>query len=522
MPHSWSDPVIGVHALRAGGVRVGAFPAAAAGLARIPIPGGTVFVDPATPHCPPAAELADPATAADTVTWLYGAAVTHACLELENAGLDATASIARQVDFAPTADLSDLARLGTLAWLAGHSAQPLHPHLLTLETLDQAWTCRHLLEDPDGPGEDLVASADALLTLARSDPDRVCQPPVRALVARVLAALSAQLPYGDPRQEALARALGAADDEAAREAGPGPWGDEPWWQELLASCSSPGAVHATGDTGPAGMFSGSATAHWARNTHGTISRDEDAVTWSVEFEGDTRARVAVVASRARRPLPVCQPDLPAVPVAGTLALLRGQAGAPATGLPVSGFSVHSPAWPLPLAQGLLELHPQAGTLAGLVVLDGPAVEVLRSGLRDGTLRVDAHDAGVAYPHLRAQAPVVEEAHRWSARGIGATRLALAAPGAARAQDLRRAARSALVRAETLWLACADTGDVPASLAYARAAHCRGFARLAQPVTHGIPALDEVPAGYAPPVSAAWAGSEPPTLTERALFDSPAT
>lgn len=410
---SWAqDPPFTVRLRRSTTLQIGPDVVAAAGVARLVLPGGLALVDPMTPNALPTIEVWDPAAAGHTVRTLFGAEVASIVAESDQ---DDTVLLDVAVPVAPHPLLGELTALGALVWLAGAQPWPLHPTALALELIVRFSRCREVL---DAGAAITEAATDLALGVAAVDEALQSSswhhPDLPRLVADAARALLPDLATGSPEFDQLATIV-------ERWLRPGPDPDNRHYtltDAVRVACEVNGALHAGDDHDS--IYVGTAAAEWSRNPSGVVSRDERAVFWSATVEQD-HARVTVAAEPARIAAPLAGPDLPEVDAAALFDAVTGTGWTDLAG-PVS-TSLHTPSWPLPLVEVLLTRDTGSGDLVGSAVLRGGLVEALRQALLMDELIVDTHAAGGRLAHLRGYNPVAEEARRWTARALAAQRIA---------------------------------------------------------------------------------------------------
>ena len=451
MTGRWDDENVRVRRLRSGALRIGPYSTSAAGVARLNLPGATMLVDPLVPHCIPTLEVSDASEAVGVIRALYGSAVARHVLDVEPDS-QATADVECVLGL----ELYDLNRLGQLIWLSRSAPWPMPSTVLVAELIVAVDTCLVVLEDPGDVSEAIAGYVGPLLIALPAALEAHAPPQVVTRLVDACRVISRHLPVTDAARPRLLAAISAATASAGNRGGPlggtGP---------LLDACTPTAAAHA-GRVDEATLHTGSATAEWTRNRNGVVSRDEDAVSWTVETQPGNGAMVTVVATRA---LPEPLVGDTALPASSADALIRGVSDAGWVTGRVAAGSIHTAAWPLPLTEVVLTPHPETGDLSGSATVQGPAAEALRAALRQGTLVVDVHDLGLRHAHLAGGDPTVEAARRWTARAVCASRVALSWPE----ESVATAARGAWNRAIALWR---HTGDD--ALAADRARHCAAW------------------------------------------------
>ncbi|MFZ1287115.1 MAG: hypothetical protein WAR57_08785 [Candidatus Phosphoribacter sp.] len=460
-------------------MRIGPYSTSAAGVARLNLPGATMLVDPLIPHCIPTLEVSDASEAVEVIRGLYGSTVAGHVLDLERAAQEAS-----DVVWVQGPELRDLNRLGHLIWLARSAPWPMPSTVLVAELIVAVDTCLVVLENPGDVSEAIAGYAGAMLTALPAALEAHASPPVVNRLADACRAISRHLPVTDAARPQLLAAIDAATasagDRGGRSGGTG---------QMLVACTPTAAVHA-GPADESMLHIGSATADWSRNSGGVVSRDEDAISWTVEIHPEDGAVVTVVATRALPEPPVGDTELPATSVD---ALIRAVSDAGWVTGRVAAGSVHTAAWPLALTEVVLTPHPETGDLSGSVTVRGSAAEALRVALRQGTLVVDVHDLGLRHAHLAGGDPTVEAARRWTARAVCASRVALSWPE----ESVAVAARGAWNRAMALWR---HTGDH--ELAADRVRRCAAWLALMTAETEPGAPTPSTPSDLADVVAAA--------------------
>lgn len=459
MSASYRADYIRVRRLPSTVIRVGPMVTSAGGLGRLALPGSTLLFDPLTPQVAPTVEVSHAASADPTLRALFGDPVADAVNSADEAGTADPVDV--PATFSPR--LGELQRLGNLLWLSHAMPWPLPSEALTAELVTATAACMDLIEDPDVAAAALATMTDSVLhAVEGACAAAACPQTILDGLASAALAVAGQLPFADPSQAALVEAA-----ERARRAEP-----TTSWRtrgaDSLAHACTPGIpVHA--GVNDAVLYSGSTTADATRNSPGLVSRDEDAVTWSVDTTGTSQAAITVVAAPAAAPPTIGDPPLHLPATSVIRALSDPLWPGPAT---LAACSFHTPAWPLALVDVVLTPFPGTGNLTGTATLTGATAQALTSALHDGSLIADAHDAGHRFAHLRRPDPTVEAARRWTVRAVCATRLALASTR----PDVKTAALSAWTRALTLWeYTRASTGG-PA-LAQERIRHCTAWRDL---------------------------------------------
>lgn len=469
MSGAWNDLDTPVRALPGGVIRVGPARAAAAGQARVFLPGATALVDPMTPNCPPTLEISDVPTASDVVESLVGTAVVDALLELDRHPRKGT-------DLVRTgwgSGMLDLQRLGHLLWLARFAPVPVAQDVLGAEIVAAAGAARPLLEDPIAVGEALADLAEPMVTALATALDR-------GVDGRAVAALRAAAESGAvllPLDHAAVRILAELGGASAIDAGG-------TGRAALLSLVPLGADHAA--TPEPGLFAGRFTAEWTRTALGRVCRDEDAVEYTAEV-GPTGEVALWVGADAPA-------DVSAVPGAPTpdvlLELLTDPLPSPYDGLVVS---VHTPAFPLPLAQARMHAATPGRVTAELRVPGAPG-RALALALRRDTLTIDVHAEGTSFAPTAGHR-VAEAARRWTARAWWATRLAggvdvEAAPAWRQAQLLWASTAADGVLAEHRRRLCAAWATAGSEQVDAAAVDNPDLASLPEPVdvTTPVPPL----------------------------------
>lgn len=452
----WADARVSVTPLPSGIVRVGPHPIGAAGIGRVLLAGATMLVDPMTPHSVPSLEVSDASTAEPWLRDLLGDTVADQVLAAETRGPEEGGS--RETATAVIGpELSQAARLGMLLWLALDGPWVLPPDVLALEMVVGSTALLPRLDDEEVVAEAIAAMAnpvsDLLLATVRGVPGGHSVP--LDLARRAARAVSTTVPLSDPAFERLIQSVAEDPDPSTRR---GHHGFDA--AQLLLACTPVGATHAGTDDV---LYSGSATADWRRNSPGSVSRDEDAIFWSVELRGSA-AEVSVVVPR-----PSTSGMSATVSPEGLLkalvpfARLTADLG--------SSVSLHTAAWPLAIAEARLAGHDGSSTRRGRLLLEGVAAATVAAALRHGSLVVDVHDAGVRHAHLLDD-PLAAAARRWTARGVCAARLAIAR----RDSSVEQAAVAALSRGAQLWRATDSSTSRP-GLGELRAQHCTGWLAL---------------------------------------------
>lgn len=467
MTGTFASSAIAVRGLPSGVIRVGPATLAAGDVVRLNLPGATALIDPLVPHYPPTIEVSDAATADDVLRELYGDPVADRALALDADDTDSGDTDPGDTDFddtvlvafIPSRRLVDLQRLGALVWLARTMPWPLHQTALTAELITLTGACLDLLDDSDDIRDTLQGYSSPLHAAMTTAATSTTATTVTAELVQAASVVCDTLPMASAEQLALRQAIERAVAVADRREQHAASGLE----SMTRACTPVGAAHA-GLDGAGTLFTGAATAEWSRNRPGLVSRDEDAVTWTVDLTTATSADVSVVTTAAAP-----TPDL-ALPRLSAAALIRAISDPTWRDPDAVSCSLHSPAWPLPLLEILLTRFPGTGDLTGSGTVRGPLVTMLARALRAGTLTVDVHEAGYRFAHLTAPDPVLEAARRWTNRAVCASRLALAHAEPSHA----RLAHSAWARAITLWryTEAADPG-----LARARIGQCVGWQAL---------------------------------------------
>lgn len=457
MTGTWQDGHVRVRRLPSGLVRIGPYMTAAAGLARLNLPGATALVDPLTPHCIPTLEVSDASEADEVVRALFGATVGEQVLALDRTQLPVA-----DLEFVQGPQLRDLQRLGHLLWLGRTAPWPMPSAVLVAELITATDACLDVLENPAAAVEAIAGYAGSMQTALFAAVAGQTSPPVLARLVDAGRAIARTLPVTDAARPPLLAAIAAA----AALSRPFP-GLAPRPSPLVDACTQPAAAHA-GVVVDGILYTGSASAEWSRNSVGIVSRDEAGVTWTVETQLSAGVEVTVVASRALPEPHVCDPDMP--PTSAD-ALIRAVSDVGWVSARVAACSFHTPAWPLPLVEVLLTPYPATGDLTGSGSVHGPAAVALHAALRYGTVVVDVHDAGHRHAHLARTDPTVEAARRWTARALCASRLALTWPE----DTAARAARGAWNRALALWRHTGQTGS--RELALDRVRHCTAWLSL---------------------------------------------
>lgn len=433
MTGTWRDQHVRVRRLPSGVIRVGPYSTGPAGVARVNLPGSTLIVDPALPNCMPTLEISDVAEAQELTRKVCGAPLAEAILTLERETL-----VGPAVD--PIAILSprllDLRLLGQLIWLVHAAPWPLPSAVLVAELVTATEDCLNLLEEPALVRQALEEQAEPLGLALAAAVEAVLPSTVIARLRAACGAVARVLPMSDPRSEWLWEAFTASTGPATSEPLAGPA------EALLEACRPVSATHAGVADGT--LYTGSATAEWSRNRSGLVSRNEDNVSWTVEARGSSQAEVTLVANKSLPEPRVGGIELPTASVESLLRVLSGDISGRERAV---SCSIHSPAWPLPLTEFLLDPHPVTGDLVGHASLHGPAGQALHAAMGDGSLIVDVHDAGYRYAHLGPVSSTVEAARRWSARAVCASRLAMSSPGQ---PETAAAADGAWHRALALW------------------------------------------------------------------------
>lgn len=454
MTGRWEDGTVRVQRLTSGVLRVGPYSSSAAGVARISLPGSTILVDPMMPQCIPSLEVSAAAEAVEVIGVLYGSTVAEQVLHLES---DVQESA--DVEWVAGAELRELAHLGHLIWLARSAPWPMPSAVLVAELISAIDSCLVVLEAPDDQSRAIAGYAGAMLTALPAGQAEHASSTVMArlvdasrVITRHLAVTDAARPH---LVAAIERATASATDGGGRSGGNGP---------LLDACTPVGAVHA-GPMDEGGLYAGSTTADWSRNSGGVVSRDEDDVSWTVQTHGGGEVLVTVVATRG---LPEPLVGDGALPTISPDALIRAVSDSEWVAGRAAVCSIHTPAWPLPLLEVLLSPHPHTGDLTASATVQGPTADALHAAVRQGTLVVDVHDLGRRHAHLAGGDPAIEEARRWTGRALCASRVSLAWPD----DSVAMAARRAWSRAITLWR---STGDH--ALAEDRARHCTAWLAL---------------------------------------------
>lgn len=457
---SYESGLLRVNRLPNGVIRIGPYLAAAAGLGKVSLPGSTALVDPLMPASPPVVEVADPWGAYDTIAQLFGEPIADAVVARE---MDSS-SRPRAENVAPvlSAQLRDIQRLGHLLWMATNAPWSWPKSVLTAELIVAADMCRDLLEEPEAVSEVIAAYAESM-QLALAIALRVGTPATISVYADACRSISRCLPFTDVRWAPLIRTIeqvpAAVEDSKPTDL---------WATEELVSAGTPTApANAAVDVGV--LHTGSATANWTRNTAGVVARDEDTVTWTVEMRPDGAADVTVVAARAQQEPRVLDREIPALNPDPLILVLSDPGWAASNRV---ACSLHTPAWPLPLAEFVLSPYPATGALTGACTVRGNGSQALVAALRHGTFIVDVHDLGVRYSHLRGPAPTVDAARRWTTRALCLSRLALADVGLG---SLVATASGAWRRAIALWRFTGESGDP--QLAAERVRHCSAWLAL---------------------------------------------
>ena len=411
--------------LETGSVQAGPDPIGSAGLGMVAIPGGLVVVDPARLDGAVTLTVADADLAFDSLVELLGTAAAESCRAV---GREHSPNARLLVPVSES--LLSVRRLGMLGWLDAAAPWALDEALLRLEAAVTALGSAHVIDDT-APSEDfLINNTDALLaSIAVAE----LAPTVAPLVLEAAGFLQGLLLIDDPRMDAFKDVLQAGPADST-------WPDPSWDLDRAARSCVPLAAATAGHDAPDELVTDSCAADWTRVRRGVIGRDETSVTWAAEIGAGGGAAISVTAEAARS-------------VVSRVPLLDAR-GPRVGGL---SFTVHAPAWPAPLAGGVLTHRSEWGTWMGVAHLGPAATRELTAALRGGArLTVDVHEVDRPFVPGRSADPITAEAVRWSSRGVSAARLARAGcePGV-----MTDAAISSLVRAQRLWRVAGGT-DAP--------------------------------------------------------------
>lgn len=430
-----------------GEIRIGPIPVAPAGIATVPVQGGTVYIDPSRPESPPAAVIADPARATEALERIFGE---------EAAGAVRSAERPTTFPVVATDAAARLARLGILRWLGSTCPFPLDQGLLMLETAVASAACSDVLDCDDEMWPTLEDLGDAVVALAwtvREGGTDALPVGLTDLLEDALNGLVLGLGPDDPLAETARHESELRDAMTAFAIDRLDWSR---WAELAAQARPDAAAHAGALGAPDGPAqAGTASVDWTRVPAGLLDPGEGTVDWSAHPVGDDRIRVEV-SVRARGLAGdgfrlADWLDRADESAAAALRRLSGRTG----DNPALRFRLYVPGFGLPVATGALARSADGARWEG-------SAEVAERAMRPGILFVDIHAAGAPGP--RRNGEVAAEAGRWAARGLGLLRLSIV--GTVSADDVR----GPLERARQLFAQAADTatnGNSEASLGLRR-------------------------------------------------------
>lgn len=434
-----------------GDVVIGRLPAAPAGVVTLPVPGGTLYVDPSAVDALPALVVVDEGRAATAIDRVFGEGVA--------AGASTAGEQPRLLPAARTEGCERLIRYAALRWLTSTGPLPVDRATLALECAVAADDAEDLLDPEVHEAPDVVEFAPLAVALARTlrtGGDGLAWPGLPDLLEDSLAAICRRVPLDDPisavahHEAELRRAMhrfgtGALDWDA--------------WQQAVGSARPEAAVHAGvgGVADEAVVRSGRSSVDWAHVPPGVLDAAEGTVLWWVAPSGADRVRIEVEVLAHRAPV-------------RTSALARLVGGDPSAREVLVTLSrreqtrglrvrVYVPGFPLPVADA--ELRPSSDGQLWRGSVDVPA-----RALGDDGILVDVHGTGWLAPPRFGPAAVPAEAMRWAGRGLALLRLSRAAPGTP-----RDGVREPWERARQLYATVAEGGGPGAALAARQEVRC---------------------------------------------------
>ena len=430
-----------------GEVLVGRLPAAPAGVVTVPVPGGTVYVDPSAVDAPPALVVGDEGQAGDVVDRLFGQGV--------GAALGLAGERPELLPAARTAGCDRLVRYAVLRWLTSTGPLPLDRAALALEGAVAADDVEDLLDPDVHEAPDVVEFAPLAVALARTlrtGGDGSAWPGLPDLVEDSLAAICRRVPLDDPlgvraRHEAELR-------RAMHRFGTGPLDWDAWQWEVQSS--RPEAAAHAGVTDGVAVRSGQSSVDWAHVPPGVLDAAEGTVLWWVAPSGEDRLRIEIEVLAHRGPVRTSAlarlvgGDTQAREVLVTLS--REQT-------PGLRVRVYVPGFSLPV--GDAELRPSGDGRLWHGTVDVPARAV-----GGGGILVDVHGTALAAPPRFGPAAAPAEAMRWASRGLALLRLSRAAP-----DTPRDGVREPWERARQVYASVAEAGGPGAALAARQEARC---------------------------------------------------
>jgi len=447
-----------------GSIVVGADIVAPAGVAAMPVRGGTLLVDPMNPS--ERFQLRIPGGGDEDIE-----AVSALCGDRVAAAIATLGREERSVRFTPTEALLKLTHLAMLNWLDETTPLPLDPRLLTVEGLALEAELVDLVVADKGVEDRLIEWLPTLVQWGRASqvPSLFLAqvPPFVVMVRRALSQgrataesgrYAAQLREQGLRLleiDVLAQSLGAIEVESSAGTHPGLGnGARSELSQLRPSRSATKVRRAP-------YLEGVACVDWGRVPRGVVGRGEDCTTWRIcSLPAPLVSIVAAVA-----------PADPSCAVLDTVDMGERHRREP----PPLRARVFQSGWATPLAVVDLALRSETAAWLGAAPLR-PQVTQRLADLAPHQLVVDVVPPGLHPAPSVGVDGSVAAATRWAARGLSAVRVAAAYPSGQWA-ELRAGAVSAFEVAGQMFRGSSSGRHQAAAEQCEQAARCvsRGLA-----------------------------------------------